>query len=116
MPDILEVSMESIDNSLWIFLRLYEETLILRYHVWNELEQYVLLGSDSFVISKTPNNQYLLIRSDGMWNLGGFFRPEHIFKISLKGQIETFALGANYYVKAAMENSTIVLKARYVGN
>jgi len=51
-----------------------------------------------------------------MWNLGGLFRPEHIFKISLEGQIETFALDANYYVKAATKNSTIVLKARYVGN
>lgn len=116
MPGILEVSMEPIDNSLWIFLRLSEETLILRYHAWNELEQHVLPGSDSFVISKTPNSQHLLIRSDGMWNLGGLFRPEHIFKISLEGQIETFALGANYYVKAATKNSTIVLKARYVGN
>lgn len=116
MPNIFEVSMEPIDNLLWIFLRLSEETLILRYHVWNELEQFVLPGSDSFVISKTPNSQHLLIRSDGMWNLGGLFRPEHIFKISLKGQIDTFAFGANYYVKAIMENSTTVLKARYVGN
>lgn len=116
MPDILEVSMEPIDNSLWIVLRLSEETLILRYHAWNELKQYVLPGSDSFVISKTPNNQYLLIRSDGMWNLGGVFRPEHIFKMSLEGQIETFALGADYYVKVITENNTTVLKARYVGN
>ncbi|XP_077278366.1 uncharacterized protein LOC143906276 isoform X2 [Temnothorax americanus] len=116
VPGIFEVSVESIDNSLWIFLRLSEETLILRYHTWNELEQYVLPGSDLFVISKTPNSQHLLIRSDGMWNLGGLFRPEHIFKMPLEGQIETFALGADYYVKATTENSTIVLKARYVGN
>ncbi|XP_011870378.1 PREDICTED: uncharacterized protein LOC105563408 isoform X2 [Vollenhovia emeryi] len=116
VPDIFEVSMEPIDNSLWIFLRLSEETLILRYHAWNELEQYVLPGSDSFVVSKTPSDQHLLIRSDGMWNLGGLFGPEHIFKISLEGQVETFTLDANYYVKATTENSTIVLKARYVGN
>ncbi|XP_024888654.1 uncharacterized protein LOC112465371 isoform X2 [Temnothorax curvispinosus] len=116
VPGIFEVSVESIDNSLWIFLRLSEETLILRYHTWNELEQYVLPGSASFVISKTPNSQHLLIRSDGMWNLGRLFRPEHIFKMPLEGRIETFALGADYYVKATTENSTIVLKARYVGN
>lgn len=116
MPDILEASMEPIDHSLWILLRLPEETLILRYHAWNEFEQYVLPGSESFVISKTPNGQHLLIRSDGMWNLGGLFRPEHIFKMPLEGQIETFALGADYYVKATTENSTTVLKARYVGN
>lgn len=116
VPDILEVYMEPIDNSLWIVLRLSEETLILCYHAWNEFEQHVLSGSNSFVISKTPNNQYLLIRSDGIWNLGGVFRPEHIFKMSLEGQIETFALGANYYVKATTENNTTVLKARYVGN
>lgn len=115
MPNIFDVFIESIDNSLWIFLRLSEETLILRTHAWNELEQYVLPGSNSFIISKTPNSQHLLIRSDGMWNLGGLFRPEHIFKMSLEGQIETFALGADYYVKATSQNSTIVLKARYVG-
>lgn len=116
MPDILEVSMEPIDYSLWIFLRLSEEILILHYYTRNELAQYVLPGSDSFVISKTPNGQHLLIRSDGMWNLGGLFRPEHILKMTLEGQIETFAVGADYYVKATTENSTTVLKARYVGN
>jgi len=116
VPDILEVSIQSIDQSLWIFLRLTEETLILRYHAWNEFEQHVLPGSDSFVISKMPNGQHLLIRSDGMWNLAGLFRPEHIFKILLEGQIETFALGADYYVKATTEDRTTVLKARYVGN
>ncbi|KAL6265402.1 hypothetical protein P5V15_002198 [Pogonomyrmex californicus] len=117
VPDILQVSAELIDDLLWIFLRLSEEILILRYQSWkNEFEQLVLPSSDAFVISKTPNNQHLLIRSDGMWNLAGVFRPEHIFKISLNGQIETFALGADYYVKATTENSTIVLKARYVGN
>ncbi|KYM83201.1 hypothetical protein ALC53_06469, partial [Atta colombica] len=116
VPDILEVFVESIDYSLWIFLRLFEEILILRYHTWNELNQYVLPGSSSFVISKTPNGQHLLIRSDGMWNLGGLFRPEHIFKMSLEGQIKTFIFGADYYVKATTENSTTVLKARYIGN
>ncbi|XP_011155669.2 uncharacterized protein LOC105193044 isoform X3 [Solenopsis invicta] len=116
VPDILEVFTEPIDHSLWIFLRLLEETLILRYQAWNKLAQYVLPGSDSFVISKTPNGQHLLIRSDGMWNLGGLFRPEHIFKITLEGQIETFAVGIDYYVKATTENSTTVLKARYVSN
>jgi len=116
VPDILEVFVESIDYSLWIFLRLFEEILILRYHTWNELNQYVLPGSSSFVISKTPNGQHLLIRSDGMWNLGGLFCPEHIFKMSLEGQIKTFIFGADYYVKATTENSTTVLKARYIGN
>ncbi|XP_012532717.1 uncharacterized protein LOC105834630 [Monomorium pharaonis] len=115
VPDILEVSIEPINQSLWIFLRLSEETLILRYHVWNEFTQFVLPGSDSFVISKTPNGQYLLIRSDGMWNFGGLFRPEHIFKMTLEGQIDTFAVGADYYVTMTTENSTTVLKARYVG-
>ncbi|KYN06038.1 hypothetical protein ALC62_03038, partial [Cyphomyrmex costatus] len=116
VPGILEVFMESIDYSLWIFLRLFEETLILRYHAWNEFSQYVLPGSNSFVISKTPNDQHLLIRSDGMWNLGGLFHPKHIFKMSLEGQIKTFSFDADYYVKATTENSTTVLKARYVGN
>ncbi|KAL0105372.1 hypothetical protein PUN28_016792 [Cardiocondyla obscurior] len=116
VPNIFEVSMEPIDNALWIFLRLSEETLILRYHPWNELEHYVLPGSNSFVISKTPNDQHLLIRSDGMWDLKGLFRPEHIFKMPLEGQIETFALGADYYVKTTAKNNKInVLKARYVG-
>ncbi|XP_011693850.1 PREDICTED: uncharacterized protein LOC105453515 isoform X2 [Wasmannia auropunctata] len=116
VPDILDASVEPIGHSLWILLRLPGETLILRYHAWNEFDQYVLPGSDPFVISETPNGQHLLIRTDGMWNLGGLFRPEHIFKMPLQGQIETFALGADYYVKATTENGTTVLKARYVGN
>lgn len=108
--------MESVGNSLWIILRLAEQTLILRYQTWNELEQYTLPGSDVFVTSKTPNNQHLLIRSDGMWSFEGAFRPEHIFKVPLNGQIQVFAHRADYYVKATTENSTVVLKVRYVGN
>ncbi|XP_029165434.1 uncharacterized protein LOC114936425 [Nylanderia fulva] len=116
MPGIVEASVEPINNSIWIILRLSQQTLILRYQMWKELERYVLPGSNSFVISKTPNNQHLLIRSDGMWNLEGVSQPEHIFKMQLDGKINTFALGADYYVKATTANNTTVLKARYVGN
>ncbi|XP_020292032.1 uncharacterized protein LOC109858817 [Pseudomyrmex gracilis] len=116
VPNILEASVESVGNSLWIILRLAEQTLILRYQTWDELEQYTLPGSDVFVTSVTPNNQHLLIRSDGMWSFKGAFRPEHIFKVPLNGQIQVFAHQADYYVKATTENSTVVLKVRYVGN
>lgn len=116
MPGILEASVEPINNSIWIILRLSQQTLILRYQVWKEFERYILPGSNSFVISKTPNNQHLLIRSDGMWNLEGVSHPEHIFKMPLNGKIKTFALGADYYVEATTANNTAVLKARYVGN
>ncbi|KAM0726481.1 hypothetical protein ACS0PU_007665 [Formica fusca] len=116
VPGILEASVEPINNSIWIILRLSQQTLILRYQVWKEFERYILPGSNSFVISKTPNNQHLLIRSDGMWNLEGVSHPEHIFKMPLNGKIKTFALGADYYVEATTANNTAVLKARYVGN
>jgi len=116
MPGILEASVEPIDNSIWIILRLHQQTLILRYQVWKELERYILPGSSSFVISKTPNNQHLLIRFDGIWNLEGISQPEHIFKMPLDGKIKTFALGADYYVKETTANNTTVLKARFVGN
>ncbi|XP_072746368.1 uncharacterized protein [Anoplolepis gracilipes] len=116
VPGILEAAVEPINNSIWIILRLSQQTLILRYQVWKELERYILPGSNSFIISKTPNNQHLLIRSDGMWNLEGVSHPEHIFKMPLDGKITTFALGADYYVKATTANNTTVLKARFVGN
>lgn len=116
MPGILEASVEPINNSIWIILRLSQQTLILCYQVWKEFERYILPGSNSFVISKTPNNQHLLIRSDGMWNLEGVSHPEHIFKMPLNGKIKTFALGADYYVEATTANNTAVLKARYIGN
>ncbi|GAB1868165.1 Closca [Camponotus japonicus] len=116
VPGILEASVEPIDNSIWIILRLHQQTLILRYQVWKELERYILPGSSSFVISKTPNNQHLLIRFDGIWNLEGISQPEHIFKMPLDGKIKTFALGADYYVKETTANNTTVLKARFVGN
>lgn len=115
--NILQASVEPVDDSLWIALRLSEQTLILHYQAWGEFEQYILPGSYNFAISKTPNNQHLLIRFDGMWNLGGIFHPEHIFKIPLNGEIKTFARGADYYVTVATtKNSTTVFKARYVGN
>lgn len=116
MPDVLRASVMPTDNSLWIVLRLPGQTLILRYQVWDELERYVLPASDTLVTDTTPNKQHLLIRSDGVWALEGALHPQHIFKISLNGEIETFAHGADYYVKVTMANSTEVLKARYVGN
>ncbi|XP_012224336.2 uncharacterized protein clos [Linepithema humile] len=114
--NILQASVEPVDDSLWIVLRLSEQTLILHYQLWGEFEQYILPGSYNFIISKTPNNQHLLMRFDGMWNLGGIFHPEHIFKLPLNGKIKTFAFGADYYVTATTKNSTAVFKARYVGN
>ncbi|RLU23456.1 hypothetical protein DMN91_003660 [Ooceraea biroi] len=116
VPGVLQASAEPIDHSLWIVLRLPEQTLILNYQTWGEYEQYVLPGSDRFVIGRTPNSQHLLIRSDGIWSLGGISHPKHIFKMPLEGQIRTFARGADYYVKATTKNSTVVLKARYMGN
>lgn len=116
MFNVLQASVEAVDDSLWIVLRLSEQTLILRYQIWDEFEQYILPGSYNFIVSKTPNNQHLLIRFDGMWNLGGTFHPEHIFKVPLNGEIKAFAFGADYYVTATTKNSTAVFKARYVGN
>lgn len=116
VPDILQASVESADNSLWIILRLPEQTFVLRYQLWDELKRYVLPASDTFATSMTPNKQRLLIRSDGVWELGGVFHPQFIFKIPLIGKIETFTLGTDYYVKIITENSTEILKTRYVGN
>lgn len=116
LPDILQASVEPADNVIWIVLRLPRQTLVLRYQMWNEFEQYVLPASNTLVTSKTPNNQHLLIRSDGVWNLEGVFHPEHICKLPLNGEIKAFALGANYYVKVTKKNGTALFKARYVGN
>lgn len=116
MPDILQASVEPTDLALWIALRLPRQTLVLRYQAWNEFKQYVLPASDTLVTSKTPNNQHLLILSDGVWNLGGVFHPEHICKLPLHGEIKAFTLGADYYIKIRKKNSTAILKARYVGN
>lgn len=116
LPDIIEASVEPADHALWIALRLPRQTLVLRYQAWNEFEQYVLPASDTLVTSKTPNNQHLLIRSDGVWNLGGVLHPEHMCKLPLNGEIKAFAIGTDYYVKMTKKNSTTLLKARYVGS
>ncbi|XP_014469815.1 PREDICTED: uncharacterized protein LOC106741904 [Dinoponera quadriceps] len=116
LPDILQASVEPAEHALWIALRLPRQTLVLRYQAWNEFEQYVLPPSDTLVTSKTLNNQHLLIRSDGVWNLAGVFYPEHICKLPLNGEIKAFARGADYYVKVTRKNSTVFLRARYVGN
>lgn len=108
--------MEPADNSLWIILQLPEQTLILHYEIWNEFKQYILPSSEMLLTSKAPNNQLLLMRSDGIWNLGGVFHPKHISTIPLNGKIKTFAFDADYYIILTTENTTITLKSRYVGN
>ncbi|XP_019699980.1 uncharacterized protein LOC105189727 [Harpegnathos saltator] len=116
VPDVLQASVEPTNHAIWIAVQLPRQTLVLRYQEWDEFEQYILPASDILLTSKAPNNQHLLIRSDGVWNLGGVFHPEHIFKLPLNGEVKTFALGTDYYVKVTEKNSTTLLKARYVSN
>ncbi|CAK9826786.1 hypothetical protein ANTRET_LOCUS4568 [Anthophora retusa] len=116
IPNIIDAFVESMLHSLWIILRLTSQTLVLHYQAWKDLQEYVLPSTDVFTVSRTPNDQLLLLLSDGMWNLEGLASPRKIIGIPLKEKVETFADGFNYYVKCTSKNSTIVMKARYVGN
>ncbi|CAK9818076.1 hypothetical protein ANTPLA_LOCUS9619 [Anthophora plagiata] len=116
IPKIMDAFVESMLHSLWIILRLTSQTLVLHYQAWKDLQEYVLPSTDVFTVSRTPNDQLLLLLSDGIWNLEGLASPRKIIGIPLKEKVETFADGFNYYVKCTSKNSTIVMKARYVGN
>lgn len=116
IPRIIDAFVEQMFNSLWIILRLTSQTLVLHYQPWQELQEYVLPATDVFTLSRSPNNELLLFLSNGAWNLKGLASPENIIEIPLKGQVQTFVNGFDYFVKYTSNNNTILTKARYVGN
>ncbi|XP_017791112.1 PREDICTED: uncharacterized protein LOC108573234 [Habropoda laboriosa] len=116
IPKIMDAFVEPMLHSLWIMLRLPSQTLVLHYQAWKDLQEYVLPATDVFIVSRTRNDQLLLLLSDGVWNLMGLASPRKIIGIPLKEKVETFADGFYYYVKCISKNSTVLLKARYVGN
>nr|XP_034184689.1 uncharacterized protein LOC117606412 [Osmia lignaria] len=116
IPRIIDAFVEQMFNSLWIILRLTSQTLVLHYQPWQELQEYVLPATDVFALSRSPNNQLLLFLSSGVWNLKGLASPQNIIEIPLKGQVQTFVNGFDYFVKYTSSNNTILTKVRYVGN
>ncbi|XP_053989170.1 uncharacterized protein LOC128881831 [Hylaeus volcanicus] len=116
IPNIIDGFVESMFHSLWIVLRLSSQTLVLHYQPWNEVQEYVLPVTDVFTMSRSPNDQLLLFLSDGVWNLKGLESPQNIIKIPLKGEVETFVDGFNYYIKCRHTSNATLMKARYIGN
>ncbi|XP_048269183.1 uncharacterized protein LOC100652146 isoform X2 [Bombus terrestris] len=116
IPRIMEAFAESRIDTLWIVLRLTTQTLVLRYQPWEDLQEYVLPVTDVFEISTSPNNQLLLLLSDGVWDLEGLASPRNIIGIPLKEKVETFVDEHNFYVQCTSKNNTTLMKARYIGN
>ncbi|KZC08872.1 hypothetical protein WN55_11375 [Dufourea novaeangliae] len=116
IPKIIEALVEPMSSSIWIALRLSSQTLVLHYHPWKDLQEYLLPATDVFIMSRSPNGQLLLLLSDGVWNLEGLASPENIIELPLEGQVETFITGFDYYVRCRSKNDTTLMKARYIGN
>ncbi|XP_050493081.1 uncharacterized protein LOC126874764 isoform X2 [Bombus huntii] len=116
IPRIMEAFAEPRIDTLWIILRLTTQTLVLRYQPWEDLQEYVLPVTDVFEISTSPNNQLLLLLSDGVWDLEGLASPRNIIGIPLKEKVETFVDEHNFYVQCTSKNNTTLMKARYIGN
>ncbi|CAL7942383.1 unnamed protein product [Xylocopa violacea] len=116
IPNIMDAFVEPKLHSLWIILRLQSQTLVLHYQPWKDLQEYILPATDVFTISRSPNDQLLLLLSDGLWNLEGLASPRNIIGTRLNEKLETFADGFDYYVRCTSENDTTLMKARYAGN
>ncbi|XP_031830303.1 uncharacterized protein LOC116426016 [Nomia melanderi] len=116
IPNIINAFAESTSHSLWIALRLTSQTLLVHYQYEKNLREYVLPATDVFAMSRSPNNQLLLLLSNGIWNLEGLASPQQIINISLKEPVETFNDGFHYYLKCGSLNDTTLMKMRHVGN
>lgn len=90
--------------------------MVLHYQPWKDLQEYVLPATGVFIMSRSPNNQLLLLLSDGIWNLEGLASPQQIIDIPLGETAETSVSGPAYYVKCTLKNNTTLMRARYVGN
>ncbi|KOX71990.1 hypothetical protein WN51_03138 [Melipona quadrifasciata] len=116
IPRIMGAFVQSRMHALWIVLRLATQTLVLRYQPWDDLQEYVLPATDVFEMVVSPNDQLLLLLSDGVWNLEGLANPRNIIGIPFKEKVETFIDGHNFYVKCTSKNDTTLMKARYIRN
>lgn len=101
---------------MWIILQLPLEMLALHYVSWDNIKQYTLPPSNILITSASPNNELLMLRSDGVWNINELGSPRHIFKTDLIGTIETFSYDKEYYIKSIKNNATIFMKSLYIGN
>lgn len=115
-PNIMDAFVEQKWHGfgLWIILRLISQTLVLLYQPWGNIQQYILPVTDVFSINRSPNDQLLLLLSNGIWDLEGLASPRNIIEIPLKGRIETVVDRFNYYIKCISKNETTLMKARYV--
>ncbi|KAK9305650.1 hypothetical protein QLX08_003423 [Tetragonisca angustula] len=116
IPRIMEAFVQSRTHALWIVLRLDTQTLVLRYQPWDDLQEYVLPATDVFEMIVSPNDQLLLLLSDGVWDLEGLSSPRNIIEIPFKEKVETFVDGHNFYIKCTSKNNTTLMKARYIRN
>lgn len=112
----MDAFVQSRMHALWIILRLATQTLILRYQPWDDLQEYVLPATDEFEMIVSPNDQLLLLLSDGVWDLEGLASPRNIIGIPFKEKVETFIDGHNFYVKCTSKNDTTLMKIRYIRN
>lgn len=101
---------------MWIILQLPLEMLALHYVSWDNIKQYTLPPSNILITNASPNNELLMLRSDGVWNINELGSPSHIFKTDLIGTIETFSYDKEYYIKSIKNNATIFMKPQYIGN
>ena len=115
IPKILDAFAESVSQSLWIVLRLTSHTLVLHYQLWGDFQEYALPATEVFAVSRAPNEQLLLLLSDGVWSLEGLASPQHIVDIPLKENVEAFSNGLDYYVKCTSGSNSTLMKARYAG-
>ncbi|XP_076683687.1 uncharacterized protein LOC143376839 isoform X2 [Andrena cerasifolii] len=116
IPKILDAFVESLSQSLWIVLRLTSQTLVLHYQQWGDFQEYALPATEVFAVSRAPNEQLLLLLSDGVWSLEGLASPQHIIDIPLEKNVEAFSNGLDYYLKCTSGSNSTLMKARYAGN
>ncbi|KAK0086377.1 hypothetical protein PV325_003309 [Microctonus aethiopoides] len=131
-PNIIQGSVEQALNLLWIALELEDFTIILRFDIWNEFQEFFLplpLTHSSnnyhqlYKISSSniekDDNEILFIRNDGIWRIGGLSGPKQIIKKhNLKIFDKPFLSNNTLYIQLIDEknNQTNLLKARYISN
>lgn len=124
--------MEQALNLFWIALELEDFTIILRFDIWNEFQEFFLplpsthssnnnhqLYKISSSSIEKDDNEILFIRNDGIWRIGGLSGPKQIIKKhNLKIFDKPFLSNNTLYIQLIDEknNQTNLLKARYISN
>lgn len=115
LPVASEAFAITTGTSIWIALSVPMHTMVFRYDPWEDLRLHTIPRSGEMLLDQTPIGEPLIIRSDGVWKLSGLAGPRLVFKATMNGKIRGVPNLMDYYVQLENNNSTNLLKSRYIG-